>query len=245
MRKLAHRVVVVAFVASTMTHPLVTAEASRLASAHVSGRVAIAANLIVLDGIAAERLDPVRAARLLAYTSVAMARAARNQAAPELAVSAAAAGNLDGLLSGRAEPARRLAAEIRTRLGTRGMNPGQVAPLSGAGHRSRTGCCHGRLETAPTQINRYRCRSFLAPGSPPRRTSCQLWSPLRAPGGPGTLPAATPTALRRHPAQATPRTTRRWLRCTRWQTASRRARQRSLASGPMYPAASPPPDTGT
>jgi len=136
VRKPARRfLAVVALLAATVTQPAVTAETSGWSPAQPSGRVAIAANLIVLDGIAAARLNPVRAARLLAYASVAMERAARNQTASEMAVSAAAAGILDGLLPAQAESAHELVSAIRTELADDGVHPRQLAAAERRGSR--------------------------------------------------------------------------------------------------------------
>ena len=135
LERLVWRLAVVALLATTATQPLANAESGRLTLAQASGRVAISADLIVLDGIAAERLNPVRAARLLAYASVAMERAAHHHTAPELAVTTAVAGILDGLLAAQAGPAHGLVATIRTELTDNGVSPRQLAAAERRGTR--------------------------------------------------------------------------------------------------------------
>ena len=128
-------VALVAFLATTATQPVTDAETGPRTSAQVSGRVAISADLIVLEGIAAERLNPVRAARTLAYASVAMDRAAHGHTAPELAVTSAVAGILDGLLPTQAGPAHELVAAIRTELAHNGISPRELAAAERRGTR--------------------------------------------------------------------------------------------------------------
>jgi membrane-associated phospholipid phosphatase len=179
MRSLVRRLTILALLAITITPQGPSVATGRPSSPHASGRVAIAVDLIVLDGVAAERLNPVRAARLLAYVSVAMARASDDHPASELAVVSAATGVLDGLLPAQAEAAHNLLARTRTELAENGVNPGQLraADRRGAG-------IAGRLLS---RAARDGADTNQAPSSPQFPGA---WQPTP----PGYLPALEPTA---------------------------------------------------
>lgn len=135
MRSLVRRLTIVALLANTLAPAAPSVATRSPSSADASGQVAIAVDSIVLDALAAERLNPVRAARLLAYVSVGMARAAASHPASELAVVSAATGVLDGLLPAQAQAAHNLQARTRAELAENGMHSSQLRAAERRGSR--------------------------------------------------------------------------------------------------------------
>ncbi|MGH8968794.1 MAG: vanadium-dependent haloperoxidase [Actinomycetes bacterium] len=141
--------------------------------------MAIAADLIVLEGVAVERLNPVRAARVLAYVSVGMARAASDRPESELTVVAAAARVVDGLLPARADAANALVARTRIDLAERGITSRRIHAAERRGARIA-----GRLLYRATRDGADSNQASPSPHAP------GTWQPTP----PGYLPPLEPAA---------------------------------------------------
>jgi membrane-associated phospholipid phosphatase len=159
--------------------PVRTFAASVAAPVPPSGQVAIAAELVVLDGVASQSLNPVRAARLLGYVSVAMARAASDHPSSELAVVVAAARVVDRLLVTQADAAEALVHRTRRDLITRGVAP----PGLEVAERRGTHLAHRLLERAAGDG-----ADAIRQSAPPQIDGG--WQPTP----PGFLPPLEPTA---------------------------------------------------
>lgn len=122
MRRLLVRPTVLVLLATVLTAAPSNPEARGAAWQGASGQVAVDADLVVLDGVARGSLNPVRAARLLGYVSVGMARAASDRPWAELTVGVVAARLVDGLLPAQAEAAWGLVATTRNALEARGVS---------------------------------------------------------------------------------------------------------------------------
>ena len=111
--------------------------AAAQSSKTASGVVAMAADDVVLSDIAAEKLNPVRASRLLGYVSAAMALSASDRAVSELAVASAARTVVDGLLPARVGSLNDLVTSTRDALAGQGLRSRDLDIATSRGLRDR------------------------------------------------------------------------------------------------------------
>ncbi|MGH8940345.1 MAG: hypothetical protein ACRDV2_13505, partial [Actinomycetes bacterium] len=179
MFKRARGLTILVALAIVLAVPELQSAASHSSAGPPSGRVAVAAELVVVDGLASARLNPVRAARVLGYVSVGMARAASDHPSSELAVAAAAARVIAGMLSTQADAADALVAETRGDLLARGVGQRRLEAAEQRGAR-----IGGRLLDRAARDGADSVQASPAPQFP------GAWQPTP----PGFLPPVEPAA---------------------------------------------------